>query len=97
MKSFGHRLRELRKANKLTQKQLGNLIGVRDSIISFYELGDRIPSPDVLVKLARVFHVSTDFLLGLENNEFLELSGLQEKDKQVLIALADLLREKNQR
>ena len=63
---FGQRLKELRKNAGLSQKQLGQLIGVTKSVISFYELQDRSPSPLVLVKLSGVFHVSTDYLLGLD-------------------------------
>ena len=65
MVDFGKKLKELRINAKLTQAQLGELIGVTKSVISFYELQERSPSPDVLIKLSQVFHVSTDYLLGL--------------------------------
>ena len=66
MIEFGQRLKSLRKQRNLTQKQLAELIGTQNSIISFYEVGDRIPSPEIIVKLARTLHVSSDYLLGLE-------------------------------
>ena len=92
---FGHRLKERRKNAGLSQKQLGQLIGVTKSVISFYELQDRSPSPLVLVKLSGVFHVSTDYLLGLDRRETIDLAGLSEKDVAMLQALAKHLREKN--
>lgn len=92
---FGQRLKELRKNAGLSQKQLGQLIGVTKSVISFYELQDRSPSPLVLVKLSGVFHVSTDYLLGLDRRETIDLAGLSEKDVAMLQALAKRLREKN--
>lgn len=52
-KAFGEKLRELRKRNKLTQKELASMIGITKSVVSFYELGDRTPSPDILRKLAQ--------------------------------------------
>ena len=64
MVEFGSRLRKLRKERNLTQEQLASLIGVKNSVISFYEVGERLPSPDVLRKLALALHVSTDYLLG---------------------------------
>ena len=92
---FGQRLKELRKNAGLSQKQLGQLIGVTKSVISFYELQDRSPSPLVLVKLSGVFHVSTDYLLGLDRRETIDIAGLSEKDVAMLQDLAKHLREKN--
>ena len=63
---FGDRLKKLRTSAGLTQAQLAAQLGVTKSVVSFYELRERAPSPDVLVKLTRVFHVSADYLLGLE-------------------------------
>ena len=97
MVEFGNRLRELRKQKCLTQKQLASLIGVKNSIISFYEVGDRIPSPEMLIKLATVLHVSSDYLLGIEKNDAIDTSGLDENDKMLVRALVDTLRRKNQK
>ena len=63
---FGSTLKELRTQAGMTQQQLGDLIGVTKSVISFYELQERCPSPETLKRIAAVFHVSTDFLLGIE-------------------------------
>lgn len=96
MVEFGNRLKKLRKQHNLTQKQLASLIGVKNSIISFYELGDRIPSPQIVVSLALVFHVSTDYLLGVQREESIDISGLNEDDKKLVGLLIDTLRKKNQ-
>lgn len=97
MVEFGNRLKTLRKQNNLTQKQLASLIGVKNSIISFYEVGDRIPSPQVVISLASVFHVTTDFLLGVQKEESIDVSGLEEEDKKLVKLLIDTLRKKNQK
>lgn len=94
MVEFGEKLRRLRKQKNLTQKQLASLIGVQNSIISFYELGDRIPSPEIIIKLASVLHVSTDYLLGLEKKESVDISDLTDNDKLLVRSLVDSLREK---
>ncbi len=96
MVEFGLKLRELRKQKQLTQKQLAAMINVKHSVISFYELGDRLPSPEVLKKLAAALNVSADYLLGLEKKETIDVSGLTEKDISVVRSLVDVLREKNQ-
>ena len=92
---FGARLKELRTQAGLTQLQLGKLVGVTKSVISFYELQERTPSPDVLVKLASIFHVSTDYLLGLSKSETIDVTGLNKSDIAHLRALAESLRNKN--
>ena len=81
MREFGNRLRTLRKQKNLTQKQLASQIGVKNSIISFYEMGDRLPSPEIIVKLAAIFHVSADFLMGIDKKEVIDISDLNEDDK----------------
>lgn len=96
MVEFGKRLRALRKEKKLTQKQLGKMIGVQDSVISFYELGDRMPSPEIIVRLATVLHVSADYLMGIDKHNTVDLSGLDNTDIELVRNLADALRMKNE-
>lgn len=93
---FGIKLRKLRTNAGLTQKQLAEQIGVTKSVISFYELQERTPSPEVLIKLAAVFHVSTDFLLGIEREQSLDVSGLTDNDIKVISLMVETLRKKNQ-
>ena len=97
MVDFGSRLRQLRKQKNLTQKQLAALIRVKNSIISFYEVGDRIPSPEIIIKLATTLNVTSDYLLGIEKGESIDVSGLDENDKMLIRALVDTLREKNKK
>lgn len=92
---FGTTLKELRKAAGLTQAQLAAQIGVTKSVISFYELQERAPSPDVLAKCAAIFHVTTDYLLGIDSRETIDISGLTKDDVAIMRALADSLRRKD--
>ena len=91
---FGCRLKELRTQAGMTQQQLASLIGVTKSVISFYELRERAPSPDVLIKCAGIFHVSTDFLLGIEKSHTLDISGVSDSDAAILRALVDSMKQK---
>jgi len=59
------RIKELRLENKLTQKELAKAIDVDATIISKWELGHKRPVYEDLIKLAGLFNVSTDYLLGL--------------------------------
>lgn len=91
---FGLRLKTLRKQAGLTQQQLAAQLGITKSVVSFYELQARSPSPEVLIKLTQIFHVSSDYLLGLDNREIIDVSGLNEKDISALRGLAESLRTK---
>ncbi len=96
MQDFGKRVKELRQRAGLTQQQLAERILVSKAAISNYELYERNPSPEILIKLARVFHVSTDYLLGVEEKtQVLDVSDLTDEDVEVLEQTAALLRKKN--
>ena len=60
------------------------MLGVAKSVVSYYEQGDRCPSQDVLIRIASVFHTSTDYLLGLEKKRTLDVSDLDDEDVKVL-------------
>ena len=67
---LGDKLKSLRKKKSLTQVQVAERIG--------YEVSGRSPSYDILIKLARLYGVSTDYLLGLENSiKTIDVNGLK--------------------
>ena len=95
MVDFGNTLKKLRLQAGLTQKQLADKMGLTKAVISYYELQERYPSPEVLIKLASIFHVSTDYLLGLDRNNTIDLAGLNDDDIALVKQLVDSLRSKN--
>lgn len=92
---FGNRLKTLRIKKKLTQQQLADLLGLTKSVISAYENGLRYPAYDVLIKISRIFKVSTDFLLGVEIKREIDTSGLTDEQVEALIVLIDTIRNNN--
>ncbi|MRN26444.1 XRE family transcriptional regulator, partial [Romboutsia ilealis] len=82
MVEFGNTLKTLRLQNNFTQAQLAQRLGVTKSVISAYETGLRMPSYDVLISISQIFKVTTDYLLGLEKKQGLDLSGLTEDEVQ---------------
>lgn len=61
--SMKNRLRELRKARKLTQLSLQMQTGIEQALLSKYETGERVPPTETLVRLADFYHVSIDYIL----------------------------------
>ena len=91
---MGEKLKSLRIEKKLTQKQVADRIGLAISAVSSYESGTRYPSYDVLVKLARIFHVSTDYLLGMTDTRNVDVTGLNDNEIELVSQLVDMLRNK---
>ena len=94
MVNMGEKLKSLRIEKKLTQKQVADRIGLAISAVSSYESGTRYPSYDVLVKLARIFHVSTDYLLGMTDKRNIDVTGLSDNEIELVSQLVDTLRNK---
>lgn len=94
MVDFGNNLKTLRLQNGLTQAQVAQKLGVTKSVISAYETGLRLPSYDILINISKIFRVSTDYLLGLENIRELDLSGLTEEEIQALLNLIKAMKRR---
>lgn len=90
MFDFGSNLKELRLKHKMTQKELADKNGVTKSVVSYYELQERSPSPEILIKLSRIFHVTTDYLLGIEHTHTIDVSNLSSEQLTVIEQLIKL-------
>lgn len=73
---LAEQIRKLRKAKKLNQVELGKRLGVTKSCICNWESDNVQPSIEMLVRMASIFAVSTDYLLGLERGESIDVTGL---------------------
>lgn len=87
------RIKELRQARGWTQADLARRLGVTRNGGNSWEQGLSMPSPASLVDLARLFSVSTDYLLGVERLNTVNVTGLDERDVAILAELADRLRK----
>ncbi|MHC1719116.1 MAG: helix-turn-helix domain-containing protein [Clostridiaceae bacterium] len=68
---FKDRLFYLRKKNEMTQQELASKLGFESyTPVNLWEAGKRKPSSDVLIQLADLFNVTTDYLLGRADNEY---------------------------
>ena len=95
MVEFGNTLKTLRLQNNFTQAQLAQRLGVTKSVISAYETGLRMPSYDVLISISQIFKVTTDYLLGLDKKQELDLSGLTEDEVQALTELIKAMKRRS--
>ena len=92
MVDFGNVLKALRLRDNMTQAQLAQKLRLTKSVISAYETGLRLPSYDVLIHIAKIFKVSTDYLLGMEQKQEIDLSGLSQEEIDALLNLIKAMR-----
>jgi transcriptional regulator with XRE-family HTH domain len=83
MQPFGDRLRQLRKENRLTLKDLQGKVNIPYGLIGHYEKEVKNPSVENLIKLAKFFGVTTDYLLGLDVSDLKPKVGVCEKIKSL--------------
>ena len=79
----------------MTQRQLAERLGVTRALISSYETDIRLPSFDILVKLAALFNVTTDYLLTMEKRRFLDISGLTDAQAAAITDIANQFLQSN--
>ena len=91
--SLAERLKRLRKNSEKTQSELAKALGITRSGVNAWEMGLSVPSTPYIVELAKFFHVSTDYLLGMEEPETFSVSGLSDSQIAVLKELIRCFRE----
>lgn len=73
---LGQRIYELRTLNGWSQVQLAQRLNITKQTVSNWENGNIQPSIEMLVRIADLFRVSTDYLLGREQLTHLDVTGL---------------------
>ena len=91
---LGVRISELRKNRGWSQVDLAKQLNITKQTISNWENDNIQPSVEMLVRIAKVFGVSTDYLLGLNESTQLNVDGLPDKVVAHLSLLIDDFREK---
>lgn len=82
---IGEKVKDLRAARKLSQKELAQILQVTPAAICNMELNSRQPSLAMLLKLSNVFHVSVDYLLGNEPSlDTIKTQGLTRTQVQII-------------
>ena len=90
---FSERIKNLRESLGINQVEFGQKLNVSKQCISNWENNNIQPSIDMLVKIATTFSVSTDFLLGLSDQQTIDVSGLPTKQILHIQTLINDLKE----
>ncbi|EAH3523519.1 XRE family transcriptional regulator, partial [Listeria monocytogenes] len=94
------RLKQLRKNNNKTQEDISKILGISRGAYSHIENGRNEPDMETIVKLANIFGVSTDYLLGRSNNGFIDTiaahidsNATEEEIKEILAYIEEKRKE----
>ena len=79
----------------MTQTELSKRLGITRSGVNAWEMGISVPSTQYIVELAGIFHVSTDYLLGVTNSATVSVAGLSQEDVEMVYQLIHYIRQKN--
>ena len=88
------KIKQLREQMGYTQAELARKLKLTRSSINGWEMGLSVPTTPMVVELAKIFNVSTDYLLGLDDGASLRVEGLSKKEVAVLVDLVSCFREK---
>jgi len=91
------RLKQLRLDKQLRQEQVARLVGVSKGAISAYETDIRQPSYEVLIRLANLYRVSVDYLLGRTDDRTIDISGLTAHEVAMITELIASMSAQNQK
>lgn len=89
------RIKTLREQQNKTQSDLAKQLGITRSSVNAWEMGISVPSTQYIVELANIFHVSTDYLLGVNTTSTISVAGLTDQDIELLNSI--ILHLKNSR
>lgn len=95
---FGSNMMLIRKKRKLSQADLGKIIGTSGDVVGRYERGDITPSIDVVSKIADALEVSVDYLIGKTSlqldkeavKRLEDITSLPEPNKHFVMDLIDM-------
>ena len=93
MHNFSERLKDLREKMNYTQSDLAKKLSITRSSVNSWEMGLSAPSTPFLVELAKIFHVTTDYLLGLDECMMIRTDNLTDREVSVILNTVEAFNE----
>lgn len=83
------KIRELREQAGYSQAQLAKRLNVTRSSVNAWEMGISMPTTQYVIAMSKLFHVSADYILGIQNAKSISLDGYTERE---ITIIRDLLK-----
>ena len=91
---LGDRIRELRQKNSLSQGDLAKKLNISRTSVNVWENGGSFPTVPYIIAMAKLFHVTTDYILEMDSPEVINVSNLSESEKKILLTLTTYMENK---
>ena len=85
--TIGSRIARLREQNGLSQADLAKRMNISRAGVQSWECGENYPSTDNLISLAKIFHVSTDYLLDINATKTVNLDNYSSDEQGIVFRL----------
>ena len=92
--TLSEKIKILRDKNGYTQSELAKKVGLTRSAVNAWEMSNAIPSTEIIIKLAKIFGVTTDYLLGVDNEEKISVKDLNPKEIDSIQNVINCIRER---
>lgn len=89
-------IKTLRENMGLSQAALAKRLGVTRASVNAWEMEISSPTAQYLIEMARLFHTSTDFILGLESEEKITLRGMTDQEKHLVYNLVEYISQNHE-
>ena len=89
---ISERIKTLREKAGMTQAGLAHKLKLSRAAVNAWEMGITVPSTHYVTKLAQLFHVSTDYLLGLPSSSMISVSGLTDREIASVVEIINCYR-----
>ena len=90
---FPDRLKNLRSKYGYTQADLAKKLSLTRASVNAWEMGLSVPSTSCLIELSILFHVTTDYLLGLDNNITIATNNLSDREISAILNIVEAFNE----
>lgn len=90
--AISDRIKNLREMNGMTQTELANKLGISRGAVNSWEMSLSTPTVANIIQLSKIFHVTTDYLLGITDNVYLDISVLGEEEQKAVMNIVECLK-----
>ncbi len=90
------RIQYLREKHGMTQAALAKKLGISRNSVNLWEMSLTNPSVANVVEMTKIFHVSADYILGLSDDVYLDISNLTSEERDVVFRLVECLNKKQE-
>lgn len=90
--TLSEKIKSLREKSGRTQANLARALGISRAAVNSWEMGVAIPSTALIIELSDTFSVSADYLLGLNREAVVDVSGLSHTEVAIVVEVVESLR-----